>query len=376
VSANGAAVNGNNGSGGLQPFRILSIDGGGILGAFVAGFLAGIEEQLGRPLADHFDLIAGTSTGGIIAAALAFREPASRIEGFYRERGPLIFCRRNVALSTRWKRCARWLGRRPADWMLGRLAPGIDSDYLLKSKYDGKVLRHALAEVFGSRPLGDSKSRLLIPSIDLTNGQTKVFKTRHLPHLHIDYRIPVVDVLMATTAAPTFFPHAQVQDGSAFVDGGLWANNPTMVGIVESMAIRDHCTRGCDPVFDLKTTSAFSIGTGRLQQFHKPPADGAGGLWWTMDGRLVRTTMMAQAQGAHFQAEYLLRDRLRRVDFDLPDNTWGLDSVDLCPEMIHRGRQQAAKEFGTLRHSYFDRLAPEFIPYTESDASALIPTRC
>jgi hypothetical protein len=345
------------------PFRILSLDGGGILGAFVAGFLAGLEEQIKRPVADHFDLVAGTSTGGIIAAALAFREPAARIESFYREWGPAIFRRRDVVLSRWWKRRVRGFLRRPVDAVLGRVATGIDSDYLLRSKYDGKALREALEAVFGDRPLGEAKSRLLIPSIDLTSGQTKVFKTRHLPHLHIDYRTPVVDVLMATTAAPTFFPHARIQDGSTFIDGGLWANNPTMVAIVESMAIRDRCSRECDPVFDLKSTSALSIGTGKLQQFHRPPADGAGVLWWSKGGRLIRATMTAQAQGAHFQAEYLLQDRLTRVDFDLPDDSWSLDSVELCAEMIHRGRQEAAKMLVPLRRSFLDRMAAPFVSY-------------
>jgi hypothetical protein len=76
-----------------RPFRILSLDGGGIRGAFTAAFLADIERRLGCRVADHFDLIAGTSTGGIIAAALAAGEPASRVVEFYRSRGPRIFTR-------------------------------------------------------------------------------------------------------------------------------------------------------------------------------------------------------------------------------------------------------------------------------------------
>jgi len=71
-------------NGARQPFRILSLDGGGIRGAFTAAFAAEVEKRLGRPLADHFDLIAGTSTGAIIAVALALREPAEKIERFYR----------------------------------------------------------------------------------------------------------------------------------------------------------------------------------------------------------------------------------------------------------------------------------------------------
>src|SRR5439155_11838233 len=75
----------SNGAG--RPFGILSLDGGGIRGAFTAAFAAEVEKRLGRPLADYFDLIAGTSTGAIIAVALALREPAEQIERFYRERG-------------------------------------------------------------------------------------------------------------------------------------------------------------------------------------------------------------------------------------------------------------------------------------------------
>jgi len=86
-----------------RPFRILSLDGGGIRGAFTAAFAAEIERHLGVPLADYFDLIAGTSTGAIIAAALALREPAEKIERFYRERGPEIFKRRTPAPVPAWK---------------------------------------------------------------------------------------------------------------------------------------------------------------------------------------------------------------------------------------------------------------------------------
>jgi hypothetical protein len=345
-----------------RPFRILSLDGGGICGAFVAGFLAGVEEEIGQPVGQYFDLIAGTSTGGIIAAALAFREPALRLEEFYRDRGPLIFERRKVVLSTWLKRRLRSVG-----FLVERMArcfgAELDCDYLLKTKYENGLLRDALTKVFGNKRLGEAKSRLVIPSIDLVHGQTKVFKTKHLPHLNLDHRMPVVDVLMATTAAPTFFPHAEIQDGSAYVDGGLWANNPTMVGIVESMAIAQRCTRPCDPAFDLNSVSALSIGTGKCQFFAKPPGDGAGALWWMMSGRVIRTTMLTQAQGAFFQSRYVLGDRLSRIDFDLPDDSWNIDSVQYCCEMIHRGRLEATKWVPDLRAKFFEKVAPAYTPF-------------
>lgn len=344
-------------------FRILSLDGGGICGALVAGFLAGGEDQIGRPIGECFDLIAGTSTGGIIAAALAFREPASRIERFYLEHGPRIFQRRKVASSAWWKWALRKVGGRPLDRLiLSRL--GLDLDQILQSKYVAEPLRAALVEVFGSKCLGEAQTRLIIPSINLTNGQTKVFKTAHLPDLHIDLHLPIVDVILATTAAPSFFPHATIQPGSMYVDGGLWANNPTMAAIAESIAIARDCRREVDPRFDLGTTSVLSMGTGRCKQFMKPPAEGAGVAWWMAGAKLIRLTMMSQSQGTEFQADYLLgRENHRRVDFELPDDTWNLDSICYLEEMIHNGRQKAAEMVSPLRPRFFDRTAPSYTPF-------------
>jgi len=162
-----------------KPFRILSLDGGGIRGAFTASFLATLEETLDHSLTKHFDLIAGTSTGGIIAVALAFGEPCHRIRDFYSEYGPHIFARRQE-LSIPWH--LRWLARSANKF----LAPfGLDVDAMRQSKYDGKKLKQALEEVLGSRTLNDAKTRLLIPSVDLTSGKTVVFKTPHQPDLSV-----------------------------------------------------------------------------------------------------------------------------------------------------------------------------------------------
>jgi hypothetical protein len=98
------------------------------------------------------------------------------------------------------------------------------------------------------------------------------------PAYTIISKLPVVDVLMATAAAPTFFPSVEIQVGSAFVDGGLWANNPIMAGITESIALQDGEARGGAQSFNLASTRALSIGTGRIKRFLKPPTDGPGVL--------------------------------------------------------------------------------------------------
>src|SRR5260221_14348328 len=117
--------------------RILTIDGGGIKGVFPAAFLATLEDEIGKPIADYFDLIAGTSTGGIIAIGLGLGMTAKELLHLYRETGGRIFRRRRFG--------ARAIG-------------------LFRAKYTNAALRTALVGAFGERYLGESKTRLLIPS--------------------------------------------------------------------------------------------------------------------------------------------------------------------------------------------------------------------
>src|SRR4051794_2714465 len=181
-----------------HPFRILTIDGGGIKGVFAASFLAEVEDSIDGPLTDHFDLIAGTSTGGIIALGLGLGLSARQILDFYESNGQLIF---------------RGSGRR-------RLRQ------LVMAKHDSRKLEEALVDVFGERRLGESTTRLLIPSMNLESGAVHVFKTAHHPRFERDYKLRAVDVALATAAAPTYFRTHRLPSGSPLVDGGLWANNP------------------------------------------------------------------------------------------------------------------------------------------------------
>ncbi|GAB3141675.1 CBASS cGAMP-activated phospholipase [Marisediminicola antarctica] len=190
--------------------RILSIDGGGIKGVFPAAFLADLETELDAPLASYFDLITGTSTGGIIALALGIGIPAIDILRFYEERGPEIF------------RGGKGLGR---------------LKQLVSAKYNPAPLRAALIDVFGDRKLGECKTRLMIPSLDLETGAVHVMKTAHHPRFERDYKLSVVDVALATAAAPTYFPTHRLAAGIPLVDGGMWANNPMGAAAVEALGI-------------------------------------------------------------------------------------------------------------------------------------------
>src|SRR4029078_2584441 len=94
--------------------------------------------------------------------------------------------------------------------------------------YSADVLRVALGEVLGSRLLGESTKRLVIPSWDVQRGEVHIFKTPHHERLRRAWQIPRVDVALATRAAPTFFQAAAVE-GQRLIDGGVWANNPSVV---------------------------------------------------------------------------------------------------------------------------------------------------
>ena len=184
-------------------FKILSLDGGGIRGAFTAAVLAEIEDRLDQPIGNYFDLVAGTSTGGLIAAAVATGMSATTIVDFYQQKGPAVFSPRPRYKPAKWTRkLAMHVAR-----FTSQKALGLQLDGILQAKYDSAPLREAVHDVFGDQLVGEiTKCRLVVPAVDVTVGRTVVFKTPHLPNLTRDRHFKIADILMATTAAPTFFP--------------------------------------------------------------------------------------------------------------------------------------------------------------------------
>ena len=201
--------------------KILSIDGGGIKGVVPASFLATIEEGASRRIVDHFDLIVGTSTGGIIALGLGLGLNANEILKFYEEHGSEIFdqAQGEGVLAGLFR------GSR-------RIVRGLRGP-----RYEATALRTALEEVFGERTLGESSTRLVVPAFDRTRGVVYLFKTAHHPRLKTDWKEKVVDVALATAAAPTYLPEHQLPNGIHVLDGGIWANNPTGLAVVEAVGL-------------------------------------------------------------------------------------------------------------------------------------------
>lgn len=341
-------------------FKILSLDGGGIRGAFTAGMLAEFEARLDRPLGEYFDLVAGTSTGGLIAAAVASGISTSKIVEFYREQGPIVFTPRGKYKPPRLlSKLALPLAR-----LATERAVGIDLDDVLRAKYDSRPLREALGGVFGHQLVGDiTKCRLLIPAVDVSMGRTVVYKTPHLPGLTRDRHYKLADVLMATTAAPTYFQHANVNGSGAIVDGGLWANNPSLVAYTEAMKIRECADREYDPRFDSSEIMLLSIGTGEPRYSLCPPNEMAGIAWW--GPRVFNIASISQSQGISFQLQYLLGQRYRRINFELPDDSWSLDSIDLLPTLLHKGQITAHDQLAEVLSHFFASPAPDYVPFED-----------
>jgi patatin-like phospholipase/acyl hydrolase len=196
-----------------KTFKILSIDGGGIKGLYTATVLSHLEEAFGAPIGEHFDMICGTSTGGLIALALSKGLPAKELVSFYKEHGPLIF---------------------PAKRFLNGFR-GLIRQIARNGKYDNTYLRKALGEVLGHTMMSEAGNLLCIPAFNLTSGRPRVFKFPHPEGGNYASKYgSMMDAALATSAAPTYFP-ATFSDKRYYADGGVWANNPTLCGIQEAL---------------------------------------------------------------------------------------------------------------------------------------------
>jgi patatin-like phospholipase/acyl hydrolase len=192
--------------------RVLAIDGGGIRGLIPAIVLTELERRAGRRIFELFDLIAGTSTGGILACALCAPEPlpASEVVKLYEEEGPEIFDR---SLFQRIR----------------------SAEGLLDEKYDDAALDRALERFLGHKRLAESRPDLIVPVYDTALPGPYFFKTSKARENAAEHDFPLSVVARATSAAPTYFE--PVEDGArSMVDGGVFAANPAMCALAEVLA--------------------------------------------------------------------------------------------------------------------------------------------
>lgn len=302
---------------------------------FPASTLTAIERSLcgGVSAGRYFDLITGTSTGGIIALGLSVGLRASDILEMYREHGALIFppSRGPFAGLRKQLRAAR---------------------RLLRYSYERAPLENALTQVLGDRLLGDAERRLCIPSFQGNFTEVHVFKTPHHPDFRLDWQERMVDVAMATAAAPTFFKTFQ-SGKRVFADGGVWANNPVMIGLVDALTTLD---------LPRREVHILSLSCGDVDIPFTGGQRGAGGMWhWRS---IVGSAMHLASQNASGQAGLLIgRDQLVRLEPSETAARIQMDDFDSANTLLPaEGERVAAENLDRVRH-LFSEPASAYEPF-------------
>jgi patatin-like phospholipase/acyl hydrolase len=315
--------------------RILSIDGGGLLCTVPASFLAAIEQKVGKPLGQYFDLIAGTSGGGIIALALGLGLEAQKILELYIQKGPAIFGQGNGAVMDFAMQTGRSVRR------------------MARPKYGSETLRDALDVTFSERRLGESSTRLMIPAWNPTTRNLYVYKTAHHPRFSTDYTDRVVDVAMATAAAPTYFEEHCTDNDVGLIDGGVWANNPVGAAVVEAVAVLGW------PADRIQVLSLGSL----EETYRIPKAAGIG----TLGASAIRLLMDGQSKASIGTACLLTghphaRQAIHRINHDVPENFYRLDDARVIGELKGLGFALAREKWPRLEMKFFDEPAAAFMP--------------
>lgn len=286
------------------PFRVLSLDGGGIRGLYTASLLQqlavraarfhklGIETRL--DVGALFDLVVGTSTGSILATALAAGVPLEDIVNLYRHEARSIFQRpmplQAGGILDKWK---------AGVWAVQSTLRPANSSCALRQALHRVLGEETLEELYARRNVG-----LCVPSVKAETRRAWVFKTPHVQRLTRDNNYRLVDVCLASAAAPIYFPMHRAESPDAgstaihtFVDGGLWANDPVLVALVEALEVAAPDQR----------IEVLSIGTcpgGKSQILGEEDAT-RGVIGWRGGTDIVSMSLEAQASVTHYLAQKL-----------------------------------------------------------------------
>jgi len=305
-------------------FHILALSGGGFRGLYTATVLKHLEESLGTPLAERFDLICGTSAGGLLALGLAARIPTGELQAMFQRDGKRIFGSRNI------------FRRIFGTWLV--------------AKHTSDGLRSVLEERFQNLTIGDLQHRVLIPAVNYSTGKGQFFKTPHAQAFEMDHRRRLVDVGLATAAAPIYFPLHRVDDEGVFADGGLVGNSPGLFGLHEARQVLQ--------VPNGTTIRVLAIGTMTLGATLRGSAFlDRGILLW--GPKVFDLVISAQENAADAMLKHLLGPHYVRIDDPAtPEQSKDISSLDQVSQgaidvLTSRGTQAARRVLGD----------PDFLPF-------------
>ena len=269
-------------------FHILALDGGGTRGIYTAQLLAKIEQAFGTRIRTCFDLIAGTSTGAIIAGAAVSNIPMPEIVELFETETPYIFRRR-------WYRIPLFL-----------------------SKYPDQKLAQIIAKHLPATSLRNIETPLMITSSEIAKSEVHIFRSnyssRDSESVSTDKDVNLRDAILASCAAPTFFAPKSV-DNFLLADGGLWANNPSTVAFTEALSVFGK---------EAREIRMLSVGTGHsVNMYHN--RRGWGFITGWGGAKLTSYVMTLQSQASARTAKLLLKENYLRINPEI--DFWELDTL-------------------------------------------------
>jgi uncharacterized protein len=303
----------------MAPYRILSLDGGGIRGVLTASLLERLEEKQPGFLT-MVDLFAGTSTGGILALGLAAGMTAAEVRSLYINLGKIVF----------------------ADTLFDNIK---DLGNLRGAQYSTGPLKKELEKVFGEKTLADLPKRVVISAFELDNQKTEPGARHWKPKFFHNYpgegsdgHEKIVDVALRTSAAPTYFPMYQ-----RYIDGGVIANNPALCALAQALAPDSGNQR-------ISNVRMLAVGTGYSPNFIADQNADWGLIQWAPN---LISIMMEGAVGlAHYQSMQLLGSRYHRINPRLPIPI-SLDSTKQIDLMVGLAGQFDLEEAGAWMKKNF-----------------------
>jgi len=307
-----------------RAYRILSIDGGGIRGLIPAMVLAELERVAQQPISELFDLLVGTSTGGIIALGLALRKADGTPSLCAQDLADLYLHERNRIFHR-------------DVWDALRNPGGLWDE-----RYDAAGLEQLLKEAFGEARLRDLHPEVLVTAYDLAQRDAFFFRTRKA-RLDDRYDVPAWVAARATSAAPTYFEPVRIPFGTSdedvLVDGGVFANNPAMCAYAEAQQLIR------DGRLEAEEIILVSLGTGR----HVRPISFETCKDWGL-AHWARPLLDVMFDGQSDTADYQLRQilppredgsaRYHRLQINLEPE---LDEMDNVSPSAMEGLQRAGR---------------------------------
>ena len=336
----------------IKPYRVLSLDGGGMRGLYTASVLqtlsnrfSGSSDGKNKDIGKGFDLIVGTSTGGILACGLVAGIPINKIIEFYSKEGSKIFTDPFPAKKVCKKLC----------WVIKNSYKAVNSNKVLIQELQDIFHNKTMEQVYNERQIG-----LCVTAVNLMDHSPRVFKTPHDPTKNMDNNRKLTDICLASSSAPILFPIAHIPDPESsdiyedFVDGGLWANNPVLVALVESLT----CSKKSQAV-EIISIGTCAPPTGQII-LEKDISKGF--IGWRAGIGPMELAMDAQSKSSDFVSDFLCAQlenlgkniTIHRLKQKAPSaeqiKFLSMDQADeqTCSMLIKWGKKDAVEMYGKI----------------------------